>query len=455
MTDLQMAASDELVAGYVRATMRVEPPDTLTAEVMRAVAVLPQERRGWLSAFGTYTPAMAALAAAAVILAIGAVISAPRNVGPPTEPSTDPTATPAPTLTPEDARILTEPGDVIRIPALDSEGQFGTITLRRGDEIAGYEGYVPLQALMDGEVFFIELDVSYEMDRATSQPYGNVEWGFAVDADGDGFDADDVVNQILGYGVDGEVLETGPDPLLPWFNSGSDSISGGLVAELPAFATEYDIYLVLIADTDPGGPEFEAEAIALLRGPGDPVGVTTFDPADLPSESGAPVPMSSFHVLPTPIPSPLATFKPAPDADADELFAETQTCTNTAMSLIVTFPASWHTNESYEDLPECSFFGAEPLDAELLYNGLVQTPRVGILERLEWLAGEDPLIERVPIAGRESWRLTFTDEHMSSPGSIFLVPLTENAYGPFAQLGGASEHQAVVARMAVLLEFSE
>ena len=49
MTDRQLS-SEELVADYVRSSMRVESPDGLTDEVMRAVAAIRQARRTWFSA---------------------------------------------------------------------------------------------------------------------------------------------------------------------------------------------------------------------------------------------------------------------------------------------------------------------------------------------------------------------------------------------------------------------
>lgn len=449
-----MRSPDDLVADYVRSSMSVQPPATLGGEVMRAVSAVPQERRGWLNAFGPYTPAIAAIAAAALVVAIGAVIAAPRNIGPPTE-SAGPTTAPAPTLTPEDARILTEPGDVIRIPAFDSRGQFGTIRLERGDEFGSYEDYIPLAAMDFGEVFFVEVHVTYEVDRATEDPYGNIDFGWAVDADRDGLDEDDVTHQHIGYSIDGLEPETGPSPLLPFVNAGPQEMTGWIALELPAAGAEYDIYLVQLADVPEGQPPpASAVASALLRGPSEPVGLTVYDWDNPPPMAEPSGPLPSFHVLPTPMPSPASTFEPAADADADALFAETQTCTNTSMSLIVTFPASWHTNAGYEDLPACSFFAPEEMDTELIYNGFDQTPRVSIVERLEWIAGEDPLVERVPIAGREAWQLTFTEEHLSTPGSIYLIPLTENPYGPFAQVAGTS-HQRVVERMLLRLEFTE
>ena len=58
MTDRQLS-SEELVADYIRSSMRFESPDGLTDEVMRAVAAAPQARRTWFSALPPYAPALA------------------------------------------------------------------------------------------------------------------------------------------------------------------------------------------------------------------------------------------------------------------------------------------------------------------------------------------------------------------------------------------------------------
>ncbi len=456
-----MRSPDEMVADYVRASMSVEPPASLGAEVMRAVSALPQERRGWLSTFGPYTPAIAAVAAAGLVIAIGLVLSGPRNIGPPTE-SDGPSAVPS--LTPEDARTLTAPGDVIRIPAFDSQGQFGTIRLERGDEFGSYEGYIPLAAMEAGEVFFVEVHVTYEVDRATADPYGNVDLGFAVDADGDGLDEDDVIQQHLGYSIEGLELETGPSPLLPFVQGGPQPMSGWIAFELPAAGAEYDIYLVQMADPpdpDPSAPTvFTAVASALLREPAEPVGVTVYDfdnPPAFPEPTGE---LPVFQELPTPLPSPAATFEARADAEADALFADTQTCLHDS-GVTVTFPASWHTNEAYKDLFACEWFAPEPMDVERMYEGFTdERPTVVLFESPSWTGGADqPNVPRadtsvrVPIQDRVGWRITYPD----IPTSLtYLIPLTEEPYGPFFRAtSGTVEAHAVLERIVLRLEFPE
>lgn len=461
-----MASTDDLVAEYVRATMRVEPPPSLSVEVMRSVTVMPQERRGWLSTFGPYTPAIVAVAAAGLIVAIGSLITSPTNLGP-ADPSGEPSAVPAPTLTPEDARILTEPGDVIRIPAFDASGQFGMIRLERGDEFGSYPDYIPTEAMRWTEVFFVEIYVSYELDRPTSDSFGSIDFGWAVDVDGDGVDADDVISQHIGYDIMGVELQSGPTPLLPCCVSGSLPISGWVALELPEAGAEYDIYLVQLAESPSDDPTqytpWEAVNSALLREPGPPVGVTAFDFENLPPSLESAPPMTNLQRLPTPPPSPAPTFEPIADAAADELFAETQTCTNTVTGVTVTFPASWHTNELYVDppdydLPACTFFGPEPIDAKLVWEGLTnERPPIHLADGLGWVGGQtdNPAVAqaafaRAPIGDRFAWVITYPDLPDNPP--LYLVPLTDDPYG--AVLRGMGE-RAVLERILVRLEFDE
>ncbi len=451
MTVRQASPTDELVADYVRSAMRVDPPHGLVDEVMRAVALQPQERRTWLSAMGPFTPAFAAVAATAlIIVAAGLILLAPSNVGPPAEP----TPTPVPTLTPEDARALTVPGDVIRIPALDEAGQFGTITIRRGEERGGYEDFVPI-AFED--VFFIELYVTYEPDRATTEQYGEWEFAYAVDLEGDGFDGDELQRGVGFLGLEGQPgYDSAPQPLLQGKRSGQEALEGWLVLEVTAAAADFDLHLVYgHGEWTEGIQNMVPDASALLRLAGDPVSVTAFDPDAFPTPEGTPPPMPSMYALPSPPPSPAATFEPATSVEADSLFEETQTCTNDG-GVTITFPDSWFTNEAFEDMPACFVFGPDPIDAELVYNGLGEFPPVGFFEVPSWTAGvEEPLVERLPVGDRVAWRITWTEDQLSF-GTNILVPLTDDPYGPLLRgVGGPPEARAILERMVLLLEFPD
>lgn len=460
----QQVVRNEVVADYVRATMRVEVPQTLIPEIMRAAAATPQATRPWFHALLPFAPAFAAVAATALIVVVGLFATSSPDVGPgPDANDGSPAPTPRPTVTPEGARILTEPGDTIRIPAFDSEGQFGTITIVRGEERASYEGYIPIQAMMSGEVFFVEVQVTYEIDRATEDPYGDLDFGWAVDGDGDGLDADDAITQNLGYDIDGNRLESGPQPLLPQMGPGSDPATGWLALELPAAGAQYDIYLVQLAERDtPPGPQlvpFEAVTSALLRSPGEPVGVTTFDFDDPPDSMASAPPPTNIQRLPTPAPEPMPTFEPEVSVEADALLTDPQTCHNDELGVTVSFPRSWHTNDAYRDLPACTFFDEEPIDAELVYNGLTaEMPSILMHLALDWIGGatDQPNVPqaefaRVPYDERTGWLLTYAD----LPTRQYLVPLEEDAYGPFLRTVSSPETRAIVERMVLLLEFDD
>lgn len=452
---------EEMVADYVRASMRVEVPDTLIAEVMRSAAATPQASRPWFHAFAPFVPAVAAVAATLLIAVVGLLITSPRPIGlGPDESSAPPSPTPAPTLTPEDARTLTEPGDVIVIPATDSEGQFGTITIERGEERAAYPDFTPLAAdLMRQEVFFIELHVRYDIHRPTDADYGDSVFGWAADGDGDGLDADDRIWQYVGaYDVDGQLLETGPRPLLPAVVAGSQDASGWLALEVMASAADYDVYLVAFADEDAPPPAdfpgFEVQASALIRTPAEPVGLSG---SPSPAPSGGETPPPNFQRLPTPAPEALPTFQPLPDPAADELLADPETCHNDELAMTIAFPRGWHTNEAYEDLPACTWFDSEPFDTELVYHGLTERfPVISFGLAPGWYGYPidqpgvpEAQFARVPINGRLAWKVTF--ERLPTE---YLIPITEDPYGPFVRVD-TGDQLPVVERMLLRLEFSD
>jgi len=451
MTGRPTSPTDELVADYVRSTMRVDLPSALVDDVLRAVAAQPQERRTWFSALGPFAPAIAVVAATAMVIAVGLVLLAPRDIG----PSPEATPTPVPTLSPESGLILTAPGDVIRIAALDDAGPFGTITIRRGEERGGYENFVPVTF---EDVFFVELYVKYEPDRSTTEQYGEWEFGYAVDLEGDGY-VDEEVRRGVGFlGMEGQPgYDAAPQPQLQGRRSGDEVLEGWLVLELPAAAADFDLYLLYgHGEWTDGIQNMVPEIAAHLRLPGDPAAITPFDPDAFPSPDGTPFPMPSFYVLPSPMPSAAATFEPATDADAEALFVETLSCENTGLGVTITYPGSWFSNEDFKDIPACSFFGPEPIDTELIFDGLGDFPAVSFFEIESWTGGiEEPVIERLPIGDRVAWRISFTPDQQST-GTQYLIPLADDPYGPLLRaIAGQSDGRAVLERMLLRLEFTD
>ena len=452
MSDRPITTTEELVTDYLRSTMRIDPPDDLPNAIMRAVAAAPQDRKSILDAFGTLTPAFAAIVVTAVLVVAAVLALAPRNVGP--APDAVATPTPVPSITPEEARILTSEDDAIRIPALDGEGPFGTITIERGADKAGYAGFVPI-AFQD--VFFIELYVTYEPTRATAEQFGEWEFAFAADLDDDGFDSDDLLQRGVGFSgmEDMPGFDSAPQPLLQGKRSGEELLEGWLVLEVPAAAAGSDLYLVYGHNEWTGGIEnLEPDSSALMRLEGDPVGVTAYDPDAFPTPEGTPPPMPTLIGLPSPAPSPLSSFEPQPNEEAEALFAETQSCTNEAAGVVVTFPAAWHTNEATDDIPACFFFDEEPIDVELVLSGLGEHPLV-VRSLPSWSGGiEEPVAERLMLDGRAMWRLTWTADQQSF-GTNYLIPVTDDPYGPFVHASSLSDDLAVLERMLVRLEFTD
>jgi hypothetical protein len=101
--------------------------------------------------------------------------------------------------------------------------------------------------------------------------------------------------------------------------------------------------------------------------------------------------------------------------------------------------------------------GTDPIDTELIYNGLAtEHPTISVIDRPEWTGGiEQPIVERVPIADRIAWRISFTPEQQSY-GTTYLLPVTDDPYGPFVSMSGLDEELlGIVERMLIRLEFTE
>ena len=156
------------------------------------------------------------------------------------------------------------------------------------------------------------------------------------------------------------------------------------------------------------------------------------------------------------MPPPAATFEPVADAEADAMFEETQVCTNADLGVAVTFPASWYTNDAFEDFPACTLFAPEAIDAELVLNGLADAPSITVLARPEYLGGiERPLFERIPIGDHIAWRISYSEDQQSY-GTTYLLPVTDDPYGPFLSSTALSDDAvSVLERMLLRLQFDE
>lgn len=343
--------ADEPIRALARERLGVPVPPSLTDDVMRAVERAADTRT---HRFSPMLIGVSSVAAVAVLLAAALIVSGPRNVGPVPVPSgslqPSPTATPAPTLTAESELSLTQPGDIVRIAAMDGNGRYGTITLERGDDVAGYP---PPHTELFTESFFIEVRVSYELDRATELPYGRDDWSFRADGAG-GF-----IGQYLNVDFTGASLP----PLLPNRQRGDVPMQGWLVLAVPSEAAEFPINLAYMDRTVQPQTEARTFAEIRLREPGQPVGVSP-----------------AWTAPPGMTPPPLDAPSPHPEAEA--LFEDVRRC-ESGDGWAVDLPGTWFTNAAADGLPACSWFGSVPFDV-----GDPTTPPDGVAIVIERRIGD-------------------------------------------------------------------
>jgi hypothetical protein len=247
-------------------------------------------------------------------------------------PETTPRPTPTATA---DALSLETLDAEVTIEAVDDQGVWGTISLRRGSDTGGY----PTNTV-GPDSFVIEVWVQYEPTRTTLLTFGADDWALATADDrrpiGRGFIPDPPVDRPFD--------DWDLDPLLRGFtteNATTDPlvISGWLYFEVPREAMDEALALIY-------RPEGFVEAVAA---------VPVREPADAPELVPA--------ATPDPTPAPLvyetpagAAFTVIADDRADDLFVEPDTCTNPVAGYTVSYPDTWYTNTDVGDTPACSWF---------------------------------------------------------------------------------------------------
>lgn len=234
--------SDEQIVEYLRSRGRVTPPQDLVVSVMDAVAETPQRRVSWLASF---VPAAVALAAAAAVVMLAFLIGQSPNAGPPASgspPSTIDSRRP-PTLTPSarpsPGEALSEPGDVVLMPALDTDGEWGTIRLERGGEIP----VEPRDSRYEGGSFLVEIRVTYTAERQSGGSFGySFDWGMRVEGGIPG------TVQSPGGVLPAAVNPEREDRLHGWVFALEGSTTDGWIAvEVPNAAADRLIYLAYLA----------------------------------------------------------------------------------------------------------------------------------------------------------------------------------------------------------------
>lgn len=321
--------NDERIIEYLRARGRVEAPLDLAGSIAETVADAPQRRR---SRFFPWLPAVAAVGAAAVIAVLAILLGQEPNVGPSPAPSMTssqpPVTSPEPTATveptPTELGDLLDPGSSITLPIQSSQEVSGTITLERGEDVGGY----PLVPGPSSERhFFVEVLATYELDAAPeTASWGDLDWRV------EGEDGP----------VGAELLQAFPQP------AGRNYLGTWPGATVPE--PRYEGWIIFVVPRDMAG-----SALELIY---QPPGIADAMRIALRRPGGAPEPV----IVEWPRPDPVYVAKPGlpftvlESAEADALFVDPDTCTNSEDGYTVSYPDSWYTNTEIGEVPACSWF---------------------------------------------------------------------------------------------------
>jgi hypothetical protein len=319
--------SDEPIVEYLRSRAQVRPPMDLVGSIADAVQGIPQQRHSW---FAPFMPAAGAVAAAAVVAVAAVLLGQAPDAGPPPGGSPFETAPPTPTVTPSPSMpALIRPDDSATIRATDSGGTWGILSLTRGADVGGYDdGSVPPDS------FVIEVHVEYVAERQPDPAtFGAPDWRLTAGT-----------NRLpIGYVLEPDGRVERARPSLAEYPGAIDifttPLEGWLLFVVPREAAAETLELVY----QPEGLD-EPVAVFLLRMP-----------------EAAPDPVAAAAPGPTPAPVTYVEkdgypFTVIDHAEADELFATPDTCTNPEAGYTVTYPDAWFTNTEIGDWPACSWF---------------------------------------------------------------------------------------------------
>lgn len=324
--------NDERIVQYLRSRGRVEPPDDLASSIAVALDDVPQLGR---SSFASWLPAVTAAGVATLIVVVAILAVQTPSIGPAPAPSpapfssttTEPIGTPEPaatmTPTPPEGQDLLEPGSRITLPIASSEGVSGMIALERGEDVGGY----PLVSSPSSELhFFVEVRATYELEDAPeTASWGDVDWRL-----------EDASGPV------GERLDAFPEPaernyLGTW--------PGATVPE-----PRYEGWIIFAVPRDVAGSALDL----VYQPPG--VADATRIPVRRPGAAPEPVTLEWPRPDPVYVAQPGLPFTVLESAEADALFADSDTCTNPEGGYTVSHPDSWYTNTAVGDVPACSWF---------------------------------------------------------------------------------------------------
>jgi hypothetical protein len=327
--------SDERIVEYLRSRGRSEPPLDLSASVLQAVADLPQRRH---SRFMAFAPALVTAGIAAVVLLVAIMTGQRPDAGPNPSATVGPlasaipsaSATPGPSTSPEPSPAandsdLLEPGRSVSLAVQSTDGAAGTITIERGEDVGGY----PLVPVPSSEThFFVELRAMYEMSVAPE----TAQWG----------DLDWQVEGAGGVDVDSELLRAYPEI------EGRPGLGNWPGATVPE--SRYEGWMIFAIPR-----EWADTPLELVYGPPG-VGEDTRFALRVPGNAPSPVAAEWPPPDPVYVAQPGMPFTVLESLEADELFADADTCTNPEGGYTVRFPESWYTNTAIGDVPACSWF---------------------------------------------------------------------------------------------------
>jgi hypothetical protein len=250
-----------------------------------------------------------------------------------------------PATTP-DAEALLEPGGRVAIAATDERGGWGTITIRRREDVGGFRQISnvdldpdaadarPMFFQNDPDSFYVVLEVVYRADRQP-ETYGAQDWALRIGAE---------ANQLSPIQRGGLANDLAAD--LPGGNLAFGVREYSVVFAVPRTAAAETLTL-MYQPTDTRGWETPLRAPAAPPAP-----VASVIPPLLPPEGYVSRSGMAFSVL----------FS----AEADALFSTPDTCTNPEVGYTVTFPDDWWTNTAIGDLQACSWFAPVQFEVDEL-----------------------------------------------------------------------------------------
>jgi hypothetical protein len=306
-------------------------------------------------------------------LAIGCQVAAP---------------TPSETVAPSSRlEVLTfsDPDTELTIPAVDADGAWGTITLRRGADVGGY-----VTNAADPGAFVVEVIVGYVVQRDTEATFGERDWALVAASDRR------PIGRIFVPAPLTQPWETWERPALAravtteMIAVEPRTIDGWLLFEVPREFADVPLELVY-------RPEGFSEAVSALA-----VREASAAPDPVPTATPEPRPRELAYVQP-----PGAPFSVIADEAADALFVDADTCTNSVAGYTVSFPEEWYTNTAVGATPACSWFS--PTFYEVNGSGV---PEEIVIEITSFEAGigfvHEPdytISEQVTVDGRNASRI--------------------------------------------------